>query len=208
MKRIDLTGQKFGRLTVIKLVGKYKNGDKVWKCKCDCGNIKNVSSSNLKGKTKSCGCLKRELEVKHNMTGTKLYNVWTHMKVRCFNPKDKYYKDYGGRGITVCDEWKDDFLAFCDWSMVNGYKEGLTIERKNNNGNYSPDNCAWITSKEQQRNKRNTCFLTFEGKTQSASAWAEEYGVSGKTITRRIRDGWSVERALTTPLQGKAAQKW
>ena len=201
MKKIDLTDQKFGRLTVIRLVGKSKNGDKIWECKCDCGNIKNVTSSNLKGKTKSCGCLKRELEVKHKMTGTKLYNTWTHMKSRCFNSNDKHYKDYGGRGITVCDEWKDNFQSFFDWSMSNGYADNLTIDRKNNNGNYSPENCAWSTNKEQQRNKRNTCYLTYKEKTQSASEWAEEYGISVKTLTRRIRDGWSIEKALETPVK-------
>ena len=143
----DLTGQRFGRLTVL------ERTELKWLCKCDCGNKKIVAGGHLvSGDTKSCGCLR----IKHGMRNTRLYSIWHGMKERCYNTKHKFYKHYGGRGIKVCEEWKNDFQTFADWALSHGYADNLTIDRIDVNGNYEPSNCQWATNAEQQRNKRNS----------------------------------------------------
>lgn len=163
-KLIDLTGKRFGRLTVIERYGTV-DGHAAWKCKCDCGNKTVVNGKWLRaGKTTSCGCYHKELLAKrsktHGMTKTRLYSIWHDMKNRCFYQKDKSFEDYGGRGITVCEEWKNSFESFRDWSLLNGYSDNLTIDRINNDGNYDPSNCRWVTMKEQcsNRRKRGTLY--------------------------------------------------
>lgn len=150
-KLVDLTGKKFGRLTVI------ERSESKWLCKCDCGNTKLVNGGHLvSGDTKSCGCLRNEQRIKHGMRNTRLYSVWHGMKERCYNTKHKHFKDYGGRGITICDKWKNDFNAFAQWALSHGYADNLTIDRIDVNGNYEPSNCRFITNAEQQKNKRNS----------------------------------------------------
>ena len=182
----------------------------MWLCCCDCGSSVVVVSGNLRsGNTISCGCVSKELSIKRNTThgrcGTRLYTEWLCMKHRCYNQKNKSFVYYGGRGITVCDEWKNDFQAFYDWAMQNGYTDNLTIDRKDVNGNYEPSNCRWITTQEQMNNKRNNHLLTYNGKIQTMKQWSNETGISYYVIRSRINTyGWSVERALTTPARKKS----
>lgn len=159
MKAVDLAGQKFGRLTVVERVGS-KNGHSAWLCKCDCGNEKVITANNLKDNTISCGCYHKEIakisNTIHGKTNTSLSYVWSAMKQRCFNSKNKAYKNYGGRGITVCDEWKNDFQTFYDYvsQLPHFGEEGYSLDRINNDGNYEPGNVKWSTKKEQNNNRR------------------------------------------------------
>lgn len=212
---IDLTGQKFGRLLVLERVENYiqPNGTikARWKCLCECGKHCVVCSRELRyGKTKSCGCFKLEIfktsKMTHGKTYTRLYGVWKELKKRCYNPSDKYYKDYGGRGITVCQEWKNNFQAFYDWAMANGYDENApkwlcTIERINTNGNYEPNNCKFATIKEQANNRRSNHLLTYNEKTYTLTEWSEITGIKRKTIEYRLKSNWSIEKALYTPVE-------
>lgn len=162
----DLTGKKFGRLTVVKKshTKKYNSNSNIyWLCKCECNSETTVKTSHLKdGRIKSCGCLEKENldkisgQTTHGQTKTKLYYVWNSMRMRCRNSKVENYRNYGGRGIQVCKEWDRSFEPFYKWAMNSGYKHGLTIDRINVNGNYEPSNCRWATWKEQANNKRNT----------------------------------------------------
>jgi hypothetical protein len=207
-KTVDLIGQKFGRLTVIERTGSDKNGVK-WRCKCSCGNYIEVHGTGLrKHKSSSCGCYKKEVNskfchdtfTKHGETNTPLYGVWQSLKQRCLNPKNKAYKNYGSRKITVFPEWKNDFLSFKKWAEQNGYQSGLTIERIDNNGNYEPSNCTWIPLKEQATNRRSSHFVTFKGETHTITEWSEIIGINRRTLSGRINTlHWSIEKALTTP---------
>ncbi len=159
-KPIDLTGQRFGRLTVLEQAGRDSRREATWWCICDCGNKIQVPGYSLRrGNTQSCGCLKVDIHKVHGGYYSRLYKVWFSMKQRCYNPKSKDYKNYGGRGIIVCDEWLHDFETFRDWALQIGYDENApfgecTIDRIDVNGNYEPCNCRWITIKEQRKNQR------------------------------------------------------
>ena len=210
----DLTGQKFGRLIVIKRVENAKDKQAQWLCQCECGNTVVVKSIYLRtGDTRSCGCFKRErtaeTHTKHGLVHTRIYKIWCDIKYRCFNAHHSHYKDYGGRGIIMCDEWNKNFQKFYDWAMSNGYDENAkkyecTIDRIDNNKGYSPDNCRWVTMKEQTKNKRNSIILTYKGETHCLVDWAEIVGIGYGTLLSRINKyGWSGEKTLSTPLRGK-----
>lgn len=146
----DLIGSRFGRLIVICRAPNDSMGRTVWRCKCDCGNIKDIRSTNLcEGLIKSCGCLR------HGLRNTRLYTIWSHMKQRCENPRSNRFRLYGARGIKVCSEWRNDFKRFYDWAMSNGYSDDLSIDRIDGDGNYEPQNCRWATVSEQNKNRRH-----------------------------------------------------
>lgn len=179
--RVDITGERFGRLVALHPTSQRRSGKVMWLCQCDCGNTTLATSNSLKtGNTRSCGCLYRETIArrKHGMTGTRIYRIWKAMRSRCLNVNHKNYKQYGGRGINICDEWLDDdgFQNFYEWSMKHGYADNLTIDRIDVNGDYTPNNCRWITQHEQTRNKRNTINITAHGKTMCLADWTAKYG--------------------------------
>lgn len=205
-KLIDLTGQRFGRLTVVARDYTDSNRNIYWKCQCDCGNECSVRGDHLKrGQTRSCGCLNAEIASRQNKThgisGSRLHIIWVSMRQRCYNPQNRAYGRYGRRGITVCDDWKDNFLSFYNWAISNGYAPGLSIDRIDNDRGYSPENCRWATSSEQARNRRSDHLITFQGKTRTMVEWAEEMKIPLKTLSLRIvRYNWPIWRALTEPL--------
>lgn len=193
-KYIDLTGQRFGKLVAMQKIDNHKRNDAhaYWLCLCDCGNSTIVSSSHLRcGDTSSCGCLS------NGKSYTRLYRIWDGMKQRCYTKSETAYKYYGGRGIKVCETWKNDFQSFHDWALENGYSDELTIDRIDTNGDYEPSNCRWSTRKVQANNTRRNRNLTFNGQSKTIAEWSEETGINQNTILCRIRRNWSVERALT-----------
>jgi hypothetical protein len=199
VKLIDLTGETFGRLQVIERAPS-RGKRTYWKCVCKCGNECEVEAYNLtSGHTRSCGCYKEEVtysnKLKHGMTGTRIFNIWDSMIRRCENPSRESYKYYGGRGITVCEEWHD-FENFYRWSTENGYEDYLTIERKNPDWNYCPENCRWASWEEQNVNKRNNKFLNIAGVKMTITQAARIYGISTKTLYQRLKKGYSIEKAL------------
>lgn len=204
----DLSGQQFGRWTAIAESTRDRAGNVMWRCKCECGVVRDVSSNSLRnGKSKSCGCWNSEkararlttLVTKHGLTLHPLYTVWNDMKARCFNRKDRSYPRYGGRGITVCNEWRNEFQTFYNWATVNGYARGLQIDRIDNEGNYEPCNCRWATRSENGRNKRNNRIIEFNGKAVCLSEWGEMTGLTAETIHKRIKRGWPLDRVLRLP---------
>ena len=196
-KIVNLAGLRFGRLLVIKNVGTDRNGSSKWLCKCDCGNKKIVTNSNLRNNsTKSCGCLQKENKTKHNKWNTRIYRIYYGIKQRCYNPKYSRYYDYGGRGITVCDEWKNDFMSFYNWAMANGYRDDLTIDRIDVNGNYKPHNCRWISREEQQSNTRKSHFIEYNGKKQTMAQWSRELKLSPNTIKFHLNKGRTIEDVI------------
>lgn len=208
----NLVGKTFGRLIVIERAENYftQNGksERQWLCECQCGNKTVVLGHNLlKGQTQSCGCLAREHSAiratRHGESDSRLYHIWTGMKQRCYNPKAKSYKDYGGRGITVCDEWKDNFQAFYDWAMANGYDDMLSIDRINSNDIYNPLNCRWATMEEQQNNKRNNHLLTYKGETLTVNQMARKYGLNIGVFKFNISKGIDVETAIKITSKAK-----
>ena len=202
---IDITGQRFGRLTAVRYYDYTNNNGSRWLFRCDCGrDVVAYSSLVRQGRTKSCGCLNQELRkgrARHGMVGTPVYNAWLHMRQRCNNQACPEYRNYGARGISVCPEW-DDFSAFYDWSMQNGYRKGLTIDRIDNDGNYSPDNCRWATMLTQENNKRNNHFVTYRGQRMTVSQCARAAGVSRNSLNYRLGRGMTADEAVDSILQG------
>ena len=194
-RTIDLTGQRFGRLTVIELDPTKETRHTYWICECDCGNIKSARADSLKkGAIKSCGCMKKEQDRinltkhhSHKMSDTRIYNEWQGMLDRCFNRNNNRWARYGGRGITVCDDWKSDFQSFYKWAIANGYQDDLTIDRIDNDGDYCPDNCRWATCKEQARNRSTNIDITIGNSTRTLMEWCEIFQLNYKAIYRRYK---------------------
>lgn len=199
--KTDLTGRRFGKLIVEGIAYVRNNGQYYWNCHCDCGNDIVVLGTLLRaGKKVSCGCYRPDiLERTHGLSAHPLYAVWSGMKQRCNNPNSSAYKNYGGRGIKICSEWQDNFVAFFDWSMnIGGYQEGLTLDRIDNNKDYSPENCRFVSMKVQNNNRRDNRLITFEGQTKTLAEWAELLGISASALGRRLNNpNWSLNQAMT-----------
>ena len=193
----DLTGRLFGRLTAIEPTPSHgKNSAMMWVCKCECRGTAIVRGTDLvNGHTMSCGCYRKMQKAMPNGE-MRLHRIWANMKQRCMNPKTKDYKHYGGRGITVCDEWKDSFEQFFYWAMTHGYKDGLTIERKDNDGNYCPENCEWIAANRQHRNTRRNRRFIVQGKEFTLTELCRLYGQPRSTVESRLKKGMDLKTAL------------
>lgn len=219
-RRVDISGQRFGNLVAISLGVNPQNGNTEWLCKCDCGKALYIALTNLRSGQKSCGCGRFNLgkystshmkkhgacSVSPEYPGDKrLYSVWRNMKQRCFNASCAEYDIYGGRGITICDEWKNSFEAFRDWAYSAGFDYNATskdcsIDRIDVNGNYEPSNCRWVSALVQSNNKTTNRYFTINGTTRSASEWSAIYGVPYSLVRGRISRGWDIIRALTEPV--------
>lgn len=211
-KAIDITGRKFNRLTVIRRLGRDVWHQYFWECRCDCGQICSVRGHEIRsGRTKSCGCLWRESIILHNQTythpkrphmpkspRTPEHQVWSNMKQRCYNQNHARYKDWGGRGIRVCDEWLNSFQAFL--SHVGLRPSPVhTVERINNNGDYEPGNVHWALPVDQARNRRDNRVIVFNGESKILGDWAKQYGLRFGCLHWRLKNGWPLDRAITTP---------
>lgn len=197
----DIDNQRFARLTVIGYAGQRSNAS-IWWCRCDCGKTIQTFGSNLrKGNTKSCGCLNQEMLTArgtHHMSKSRPYRQWVKMKSRCLNKDNPQYLNYGGRGITVCDRW----LKFENFFEDMGSRpDGMTLERVNNNLGYSPENCQWATSKEQNNNKRQNRIITMNGVRKTVAQWCDDLGVRPGLVYGRLAQGWDDTRALTDPVR-------
>ena len=209
----DLTGQRFGRLTPISLAPGRGDGQTYWNCRCDCGGETVVAAGWMKGgNTRSCGCLRREKgfqkgvgqQTTHGLTigGMPVwFQRWNAMMTRCYSPKAKNYSRYGGRGIFVCARWHDPAAFLADMGVP---PQGMSIDRIDNDGPYSPENCKWSSTRQQARNKSTSRLLTHDGVTLTMREWAERTGISYSTLHQRLKT-WSVERALTNPVKHRPA---
>lgn len=203
-KAVEMSGQRFGKLVVIKRDGSGDDGKAVWLCVCDCGQEKSVLGKSLRsGNTTSCGCLAAESRASrgktHGMTYSPEYRTWCRIKNRCYNPRVKDYPQYGGRGISMCAAWRNSFDAFLI-DMGRRPSAKYSIDRKDNSGNYEPDNCRWATPYIQANNKRSNRQLTAFGRTQNLSQWAREYGMERTALKQRLARGWAVDRAISEPV--------
>jgi hypothetical protein len=197
----DISNQTFGKLTTLSVSGRASNGSVRWVCLCQCGETCVVKASSLVcGKTKSCGCARYELVSRHGMSNSSEHHIWSSMIQRCCNPKNQAYRNYGARGIKVCQRWMTFENFFSD---MGNRPERLTLERTNNNGNYEPSNCRWATRIEQCTNRRGNVLLTIDGTTKTVSEWAKISHRSPGTISRRLKSGWPHKRAVFEPSRMK-----
>lgn len=212
MKFVDLTGQRYGNLLVVKRVENGAGGYSRWLCKCDCGNYRILAQSQFKNKGTKFYCLrcikpnrikatiKGKVFACHGMYNSALHKKWADMKRRCTSPKTHGYKNYGGRGITICDEWLGEygFINFYNWAILNGFQEGLSLDRIDVNGNYEPSNCRWVTNDIQANNRRTNRFIEYNGDSHTISEWSKITGINKNTILTRLRLGWGEEKVLNT----------
>lgn len=206
MKKVNIIGQVFGKLRVIRKDSDFYfpsgSHSEKYLCECECGNLVVVGRKNLlSGNSKSCGCQRLDASVRrlttHGGKHSRLYNIWCAMKDRCYRSSNHVYKDYGGRGIYVCEEWKSDFSNFRDWAMNNGYNDHLTIDRIDVNGIYEPSNCRWADMNVQANNRRNSIRIEYNGECHSIPEWSKITGISYDTIHGRYSAGMSVEDILS-----------
>ena len=198
--RHNLTGKRFNNFKVIRCVGSDGNNN-IWECLCDCGNtFFSYATTIANKKTKRCpSCrdeLKRRSNTTHGMSTTRLSDIYFLMKSRCYNKNIGNYKNYGGRGIYMCDEWKNNISSFLVWAITSGYSDNLSIDRINNDGPYSPDNCRWATSKEQGNNKRTNVKIEYEDKTKTPPEWGEALGIHPDLIRARYNQGYSIDKVF------------
>lgn len=201
-KLVDMVGATFGRVTVVARAANEASGQARWSCLCSCGKEFTAGGSNLRGgRTRSCGCATKEAldraRVVHGEHGTLTYKRWKAMKERCYGKRSIGYKNYGGRGIAVCDRWRESFSAFLE--DMGPVPDGWQLDRIDNDGNYEPSNCRWVPQLVNANNRRNNRLVEFDGKKMTIAAWARETGLSQEAIRQRLNANWPVERALTSP---------
>lgn len=213
-KKVEvIEGQKYGRLTIIKEVSPIGSKRRIL-CKCDCGNVKEYSMDRvIHGRTQSCGCIRKEMLLIHrNNNGTsvypkeatdsKLYKIWNSMKFRCYTISSGAYFKYGAKGIRICEEWKNDFMAFYNWALANGYSDELTIDRIDYRGNYEPSNCRWANIRTQANNKSNVRKYEYNGELHTMTEWSEIMNINYSALWERPNVlGWTIDKALTTPVR-------
>lgn len=223
MKISECIGQQFGYWTILREDTEREEKDnrkiKYCICRCKCGTVKSVNFNNVtRGLSKSCGCYKQETtrsrSRKHGKTGTRLYQTWINMRRRCYEKTNKRYKNYGGRGITVCDEWQGEkgFVKFSEWAMRTGYDETAkygtcTLDRIDYNGNYCPENCRWVTIQEQNVNRTNNVYVTYAGITMTLKEWADYFEEDQSLFHGRYENGWDKKRIIEQPKRG-CDEKW
>lgn len=206
--RDELAGKKFGRWSVVSLCDVNARGEIYWNCVCECGATRAVKANSLRSeRSTSCGCYHRDERTTHGFTGTPTFRTWETMRQRCFNENSPDYRRYGGRGITVCKRWNESFEAFLEDMGVR--PNGMTLDRKDVNGNYELRNCRWATASRQQRNRADRALLHFDGKTLCLADWSDETKIPAKIIAWRLKNGWAIEKALRDAIvqgRGKKAK--
>lgn len=214
-EKVDLTGYSFCEFKVLEeSKPKIRNdGHKVrqWKCLCSCGNVRYLSTQEIRTeKRKSCGCKHNEYSRKnatiHGDSHKRLHNIWSGIRARCYCKTDYHYKWYGARGVKMDERWRNDYCAFKTWALNAGYSPELSIDRIDNDGGYTPDNCRWVDQKTQCNNKRNNHYIKAFGETMTLAQWADRMVIPRATIRRRIKNGWEPERALIQPIRKAAKQ--
>lgn len=208
---VNRIGQKFNRLTILSVF--IKNKHSVATVVCECGNKKEILVASLvSGNTKSCGCFSDELKSQfggyktHGLSYHPLHAIWDGIKARCLNPNRNCYPYYGGNGVKICEEWKNDFMAFYNWSIANGWKKGLQIDKdiKGNGLLYSPETCCWVTRKKNANKTRSNHYVLYDGETMSLSEFAEKIKMNYKTVSTRIHRGWDIDMIVSAPVRNRA----